>query len=169
MPDDMLELSLLSAPRPPRFRGRRYRIGPLPTRSDRAILTVGASIRKGAFMGLSIVAVLAVPFFLVLGARAPAPQAFATSPVVEGAQVWTDSDAAAPPASTRTAEARPAEPVAAPTGPDRAAERSALGVALIPVLDDESGDLTIGEAMPAGPATTRPSSMPAARPPAARP
>lgn len=172
MPDDILELSPLPAPRPARLRGRRYRIGPLSTRSDRAVPTVGAGIRKGALAGLSVVAVLAVPFFLVLGARAPAPQAFATAPVAESAKVWTDSDAAVPPAPTRTAEARPVAPLAeplpapsaAPTGLGRAPERNALSVALIPVLDDESGDLSIGEAAPpAEAAPVRPAPMPASR------
>lgn len=109
MPDDILALSPLPAPRPALRPGRRYRIGPLAPRSDRAGPTIAGGIRSGAIAGLAIATILAVPFLLVLGAGARGPRDVAMPADVPVAQVWAGSEA---PATTHIADALPAEAVA---------------------------------------------------------
>ncbi|MCJ2036082.1 hypothetical protein [Methylobacterium sp. J-068] len=111
-----------------------------------------SGIRSGIVAGLAIVAVLSLPVLLVLGAKAPAPVAFEPA-----ARVWAEPTVApvGPPIVAALAEPSPArtEPAVASTG----GARSSLGVDLIPVLDDESGDLSLEEPRAPIAKTVRPS------------
>lgn len=163
--EDFVALPIVSVRRTRRLlqRETRYRIGPLASRSDPPPVGLGASMRNGALAGLAVAAALGLPVFLVLGMRAPAPERPATE--AETARVWTEPDSAsARPVPTRVATAAeppvPSRTSAEPPVPSRTsaepppvakagADRPALARELIPVLDDESGDLSFEAAAPA--------------------
>ncbi|KQP41467.1 hypothetical protein ASF49_16990 [Methylobacterium sp. Leaf104] len=143
-------------------RASRHRIGPLRSVSEAAPHPVLRGMRSGALAGLALVAVLGLPVLLVLTVKAPYPVADeATAP----ARVWAGEsvaraavEAPAPPATptpmvAAVAESAPARAAAAPAADGARGRAPALSVDLIPVLDDESGALTIAEpALPAAPA-----------------
>lgn len=152
-------LGLTALPLPQVRRRTDYRVGPLRSRSELPAVTIGASIRNGAFSSLAVVAALGIPVFLVLGAKAPMPQSFANPPSEEVAKVWSEPEPVAAPLQ-RTVEAPPMQSPAPPPAEAPVAKapepRSALSLDLIPVLDDESGDLAIEEAMAAIPPPPKP-------------
>ncbi|NEU13369.1 hypothetical protein G3T14_14695 [Methylobacterium sp. BTF04] len=161
--DDFEGLPVLPARRMSVRWGARYRVGPLSPLSDSSTASVAIGIRTGALIGLAVVAALSVPFFLVLGAKAPSRHVSTTPPSARTAKVWAEEPVVvAPPSATFVAAADEVRqvPVAPNPEPARAAKasetRPPLGLELIPVLDDESGDLSFEEAPPAVKPPARP-------------
>ncbi|MDB5647474.1 hypothetical protein [Methylobacterium sp.] len=154
--ESLTGLPLRSAARPHWRRASRHRIGPLRSVTDVGDHPVLRGIRSGAVTGLVIVAVLSLPVLLVLGAKAPAPARFeaparvwAATPEADATvRAWAEPSPAPAIAPVTTALAAPV-PVRAPSpapSRDRARDdRPTLSVDLIPVLDDESGDLSVEE------------------------
>ncbi|MGU3360800.1 hypothetical protein ACLBWX_10735 [Methylobacterium sp. M6A4_1b] len=132
-------------------------------------------MRSGALAGLALVAVLALPVLLVLTVKAPYPVADeAPAP----ARVWAGEpvaraavEAPAPsvtPIVAAVADPAPTRAASAPAAAGARERAPALSLDLIPVLDDESGALTIEEpTLPAAPAVklARPARAAAARAP----
>ena len=164
--DAFVGLSRRSAPHR-RWRGSsRHRIGPLRTVAEAADHPVLSGIRSGALSGLIIVAVLGLPVFLILAARAPTPGAFEPQAKVWAAGTETDASVRVWAEPAPAAAALPVPVRAALVEPPRGRageERSPLSVDLIPVLDDASGALSLDEPAVAVAKPTRPSRAPTAR------
>lgn len=162
--DSFTGLPRLPAPSRRWRRASRHRIGPLRSLSEAAAHPILSGIRSGAIAGLAIVALVGLPVLLVLGVKSSAPVAYepAAMPQTE-ARAWAEPPAgrAVVPIVTAIAEparARSSDPPRRPTSEDR----PALSVELIPVLDDESGTLSVEELPAPAVKSARPSRIPAA-------
>jgi hypothetical protein len=144
-------------PAPPRRwrRPPRYRVGPLRKANEAVAPAVLTGMRSGAIAGLAIVTVLGLPVLLILGAKAPAPSAFepparvwAAAPEADApVRAWAEPSGtpALAPIAAAFVEPSPARGGSAEPPGKASADRSALSLDLIPVLDDESGTLSVEE------------------------